>query len=143
VIDGNDTISALSQLRLTATGSAEFNVDLNGRTEKAVIMGEIYRHKGSWKLRAQGQGLTADWSHSSAMVLMSHSQLIPRNRPGSVWRRSWKGKHPRLSAWQKSQYSLAKHKLDTVEARVAFVLDASGSMTGQFKRVMCSPFSTV
>jgi hypothetical protein len=106
VIDGNDTISALSQLRLTATGTAEFNVDLNGRSEKAVIMGEIYRHKGSWKLRAQGQGLTADWSHSSAMVLMLHSQLIPRNLPGSVWRRSWKGKPPRLSAWQKSQYFL-------------------------------------
>ena len=56
MIDGNDTISGLSQLRLTATGIAEFNVDLKGRTEKAVIMGEIYRHQGQWKLRAQGQG---------------------------------------------------------------------------------------
>jgi hypothetical protein len=82
VIDGNDTISALSQLRLTATGTAEFNVDLNGRSEKAVIMGEIYRHKDSWKLRRKGRGLTADWSHwLSAMVSMSHSQKYPAGGP--------------------------------------------------------------
>lgn len=56
VIDGNDTISGLSQLKLTAGGLADFFVDLNGRTEKAVIMGEIYRHQGNWKLRAQGLG---------------------------------------------------------------------------------------
>ncbi|MGL5408990.1 MAG: vWA domain-containing protein, partial [Shewanella sp.] len=30
--------------------------------------------------------------------------------------------------------SLAKHKLEQVKAKVAFVLDASGSMTSQFKR---------
>ncbi|MDT1862351.1 VWA domain-containing protein, partial [Acinetobacter baumannii] len=45
------------------------------------------------------------------------------------------GKAPALiSLAKKASISLAKHKLDTVEARVAFVLDASGSMTGQFKK---------
>uniref|UniRef100_UPI00190F728C VWA domain-containing protein n=1 Tax=Klebsiella pneumoniae TaxID=573 RepID=UPI00190F728C len=39
-----------------------------------------------------------------------------------------------ISLAKKASISLAKHKLDTVEARVAFVLDASGSMTGQFKK---------
>lgn len=122
VIDGNDTISGLSQLRLTATGIAEFNVDLKGRTEKAVIMGEIYRHQGQWKPGRKGRGLTVDWSHwPSAMVSMSHNQKIPhRNRPGSVWRKSWKESTRAYQSGKKASISLAKHKLETVEARVAF-----------------------
>ncbi|WP_142889863.1 TerD family protein, partial [Klebsiella pneumoniae] len=55
-IDGSDTISGLVQLKLSAESQATFFVDLNGRTEKAVIMGEVYRYQGNWKLRALGQG---------------------------------------------------------------------------------------
>ncbi|MEI4896889.1 TerD family protein, partial [Klebsiella pneumoniae] len=56
VIDGSDTISGLAQLKLSAESQSTFFVDLNGRTEKAVIMGEVYRYQGNWKLRALGQG---------------------------------------------------------------------------------------
>ncbi|MEI4920829.1 TerD family protein, partial [Klebsiella pneumoniae] len=50
VIDGSDTISGLAQLKLSAESQSTFFVDLNGRTEKAVIMGEVYRYQGNWKL---------------------------------------------------------------------------------------------
>ena len=137
VIDGNDTISALSQLRLTATGTAEFNVDLNGRSEKAVIMGEIYRHKDSWKLRAQGQGFNGGLEPLAVSYGVDVAQ--PADTPSEASRisleKKLEGKAPALiSLAKKASVSLAKHKLDTVAARVAFVLDASGSMTGQFKK---------
>ncbi|WP_285278153.1 VWA domain-containing protein, partial [Klebsiella pneumoniae] len=42
---------------------------------------------------------------------------------------------PRLvSLAKKASVSLTKNKLDTLEAAVAFVLDASGSMSGQFSK---------
>ena len=137
MIDGNDTISGLSQLRLTATGIAEFNVDLKGRSEKAVIMGEIYRHQGQWKLRAQGQGFNGGLEPLAVSYGVDVAQ--PEDTPTQPARisleKKLEGKAPALiSLAKKASVSLAKHKLETVEARVAFVLDASGSMTGQFKK---------
>ena len=42
---------------------------------------------------------------------------------------------PRLvSLAKKATVSLTKHKLNTLQASVAFVLDASGSMSGEFSR---------
>ncbi|MBD3710076.1 VWA domain-containing protein [Klebsiella pneumoniae] len=79
----------------------------------------------------------AGLSHwQSAMVwTWNLQQKLYRNQPGSALKRNSKVKRLRLSALaKKASISLAKHKLDTVEARVAFVLDASGSMTGQFKK---------
>ena len=116
VIDGNDTISALSQLRLTATGTAEFNVDLNGRSEKAVIMGEIYRHKDSWKLRAQGQGFNGGLEPLAVSYGVDVAQ--PADTPSEASRisleKKLEGKAPALiSLAKKASVSLAKHKLDT------------------------------
>lgn len=56
VIDGEDTISGLSSLSMQAQGIAEFQAETQGRSEKAIILGEVYRHNGAWKLRALGQG---------------------------------------------------------------------------------------
>jgi S1-C subfamily serine protease len=42
---------------LTATiGEYRYSVDLNNRGEAALILAEIYRHNGSWRLAANGQG---------------------------------------------------------------------------------------
>ncbi len=47
-------MGGLAQLKLSAESQATFFVDLNGRTEKAVIMGEVYRYQvateaqGAW-----------------------------------------------------------------------------------------------
>ncbi|MBL2359270.1 tellurium resistance protein TerF, partial [Klebsiella pneumoniae] len=119
-------------LRLTATGIAEFNVDLKGRSEKAVIMGEIYRHQGQWKLRAQGQGFNGGLEPLAVSYGVDVAQ--PEDTPTQPARisleKKLEGKAPALiSLAKKASVSLAKHKLETVEARVAFVLDASGSMT--------------
>ncbi|EGJ4538887.1 TerD family protein, partial [Escherichia coli] len=52
VIDGEDTISGLSLLSIQAPGIADFQDETQGRSEKAIILGEVYRHNGAWKLRA-------------------------------------------------------------------------------------------
>lgn len=137
VIDGSDTISGLAQLKLSAESQATFFVDLNGRTEKAVIMGEVYRYQGNWKLRALGQGFNGGLEPlavSYGVDVEPAPEVVPRPARISL-EKKLEGKAPALiSLAKKASISLAKHKLDTVEARVAFVLDASGSMTGQFKK---------
>ncbi|HBR2633248.1 TPA: VWA domain-containing protein [Klebsiella pneumoniae] len=137
VIDGSDTISGLAQLKLSAESQATFFVDLNGRTEKAVIMGEVYRYRGNWKLRALGQGFNGGLEPlavSYGVDVEPAAEVVPQPARISL-EKKLEGKAPALiSLAKKASISLAKHKLDTVEARVAFVLDASGSMTGQFKK---------
>ncbi|HCI4370854.1 TPA: VWA domain-containing protein [Klebsiella pneumoniae] len=137
VIDGSDTISGLAQLKLSAESQATFFVDLNGRTEKAVIMGEVYRYQGNWKLRALGQGFNGGLEPlavSYGVDVEPAAEVLPQPARISL-EKKLEGKAPALiSLAKKASISLAKHKLDTVEARVAFVLDASGSMTGQFKK---------
>lgn len=137
VIDGSDTISGLAQLKLSAESQATFFVDLNGRTEKAVIMGEVYRYQGNWKLRALGQGFNGGLEPlavSYGVDVEPAAEVVPQPARISL-EKKLEGKAPALiSLAKKASISLAKHKLDTIEARVAFVLDASGSMTGQFKK---------
>lgn len=137
VIDGSDTISGLAQLKLSAESQATFFVDLNGRTEKAVIMGEVYRYQGNWKLRALGQGFNGGLEPlavSYGVDVEPAAEVVPQPARISL-EKKLEGKAPALiSLAKKASISLAKHKLDTVEARVAFVIDASGSMTGQFKK---------
>lgn len=137
VIDGSDTISGLAQLKLSAESQSTFFVDLNGRTEKAVIMGEVYRYQGNWKLRALGQGFNGGLEPlavSYGVDVEPAPEVVPQPARISL-EKKLEGKAPALiSLAKKASISLAKHKLDTVEARVAFVLDASGSMTGQFKK---------
>lgn len=56
VIDGPDTVSGLARIRLSIEDIASFEVDPTGGAEKALILGEVYRHGTGWKFRALGQG---------------------------------------------------------------------------------------
>lgn len=100
-------------------------------------MGEVYRHQGNWKLRALGQGFNGGLEPlavSYGVDVEPAAEVVPQPARISL-EKKLEGKAPALiSLAKKASISLAKHKLDTVEARVAFVLDASGSMTGQFKK---------
>ncbi|WP_312409969.1 VWA domain-containing protein [Pseudescherichia sp.] len=137
VIDGNETISRLEMLTIHAQGIAEFTVDTHGRSEKAIIMAEVYRHNGAWKLRTLGQGF--DGGLEPLAVSFGVDVAQPAPQPAVSTRvsleKKLESKSPRLiSLAKKATVSLTKHKLDTLEASVGFVLDASGSMKGQFKK---------
>lgn len=140
VIDGNDTISGLRHLNLSAEGVASFATETQGRSEKAIILAEVYRYQGGWKIRALGQGFNGGLEPlavSYGVDVAASSEPTPQSvKSASVsLQKKLESRAPRLvSLAKKATVSLTKYKLDTVAASVAFVLDASGSMTAQFKR---------
>ena len=140
VIDGSDTINGLRQLTLNVDGVASFEVDTPGRREKAIILAEVYRYQGGWKIRALGQGFNGGLeplavSFGVDVAAPSEPAALPVKSGKISLEKKLESRAPRLvSLAKEATVSLAKHKLDTIEASVAFVLDASGSMTGQFKR---------
>ncbi|MDX7998046.1 tellurium resistance protein TerF [Xenorhabdus sp. Reich] len=142
VIDGPDSVANLQQLKFEAQNVATFTVLTVGRTEKALIVAEIYRHSGNWKLRALGQGfngglepLAVNFGVDVEQPASSNPSPSPSLSPTISLEKKLQAKAPRLVNLAKNAtVSLNKHKLQSIKARVAFVLDASGSMTGQFKK---------
>lgn len=134
VIDGDETISNLNMLSILAPEIAEFSVETQCRSEKAIILAEVYRHNGAWKLRALGQGFIGGLEPLAISYGVDVAQ--PSQQPARIsLEKKLETKSPRLvSLAKKATVSLTKNKLDTLEAAVAFVLDASGSMTGQFNK---------
>lgn len=137
VIDGSDTITVLQHLNLQAPGIASFEPETAGRSEKAIIVAEAYRHNGSWKLRALGLGFNGGLEPLAISYGVDVAQPAPQPaQPARIsLEKKLETKSPRLvSLAKKASVSLTKNKLNTLEAAVAFVLDASGSMSGQFSK---------
>ncbi|MDC9597494.1 VWA domain-containing protein [Xenorhabdus anantnagensis] len=139
VIDGPDSVANLQQLKFEAPNIASFTVSTAGRTEKAMIVAEIYRHSGNWKLRALGQGFNGGLGPLAVNFGVDVEQPVPSDNPPPSptisLEKKLQDKAPRLVSLAKNAtISLNKHKLQSIKARVAFVLDASGSMHNQFKK---------
>lgn len=145
VIDGSDTMTGLQQLSLQAPGIASFEPETAGRSEKAIIVAEVYRHNGNWKLRALGQGFNGGLEPLAVSYGVDVSSPAPAPAPSPApqhtaapvisLEKKLEKQAPRLvSLAKKATVSLTKHKLNTLQASVAFVLDASGSMSGEFSR---------
>lgn len=136
VIDGSESICDLTSLSLQIPGIAEFNMETQGRSEKAIIMAEVYRHNGAWKLRVPGlgynDGLEALASSFGVDVAPGVPQSAEPKRVSLV--KKLEQQSPRLiSLAKKATVSLTKNNLHTLQAAVAFVLDASGSMSANFR----------
>ena len=56
VVDGKSTISDFANLTLHIDGVCSYDVPVESRTEKSLILGHIYRHQNGWKFRAMGVG---------------------------------------------------------------------------------------
>lgn len=140
VIDGPDSVSGLQRIQMNAEGVATFDIPLAGRSEKALIVAEVYRHNGNWKLRASGQGFNGGLEPLAVHFGVDVTSPSPAPAPAPTsttvsLERRIQEKAPRLISLAKTvTVSLAKHNLQSVKAKVAFVLDASGSMTGEFKK---------
>ncbi len=136
VIDGDNTLEHLAQLSIAASELARFDVDVNGRQEKALIVAEIYRYQGQWKLKAVGQGFNGGLEPLARHYGVDVASPAAESAPVKISvEKKLQEKAPRLVSLAKTAtVSLTKHKLESVQARVAFVLDASGSMKGQFKK---------
>lgn len=140
VIDGPDSVSGLHRIQMNAEGVAMFDIPLAGRSEKALIVAEVYRHNGNWKLRASGQGFNGGLEPLAVHFGVDVTSPSPAPAPAPTsttvsLEKRIQEKAPRLISLAKTvTVSLAKHNLQSVKAKVAFVLDASGSMTGEFKK---------
>ncbi|MDE9541879.1 vWA domain-containing protein [Xenorhabdus bovienii] len=138
VIDGPNSVADLQQLKFEAQNVATFTISTENRTEKAMIVAEIYRHSGNWKLRTLGQGFNGGLEPLAVNFGVDVKQPAPSNPPSTPTislEKKLQDKAPRLVSLAKNAtVSLNKHKLQSIRARVAFVLDASGSMNAQFKK---------
>ncbi len=150
-LDGAGTMSQVSRghLRITAGGSEVARFPFSGgdfAQEKAVVVGEVYR-KGVWRFAAVGQGfdggLSALLKHfggeeieDSAPPPLPVPSEPPKAASSSREERTevkLRKEAPQLVELSKKlSVSLKKSDLEEVVARVALVLDASGSMTGQY-----------
>lgn len=154
VIHSAHDFSAAEHLKLGVEGQAEFFPLTRNMTEKALILGHLYRHQGNWKFRALGQGFNGGLAplatHFGVDVADQptpqappppppKASASPSSAPTSPARtvdleKRLAAQAPRLISLAKPiRLSLEKKQLTQTRARVAFVLDASGSMMGQFR----------
>lgn len=106
--------------------------------ERAIMLFEVYRKDGSWRLNSilQGfnEGLDALVRHFGGEVAEA-APAAPAPAPVTVSLEKKVAAAPELvSLAKKATVSLEKAKVSDVRARVVLVLDGSGSMTGQYKR---------
>ena len=136
VIDGPDSISGLQQIQLNVEGVAVFNVPLADRSEKALILGEVYRHNSGWKLRASGQGFSGGLEPLAVNfgVDVSSPSPVPAAVITTVsLEKRIQEKAPRIISLAKTAtVSLTKHNLQSAKAKVVFVVGASGSLADAF-----------
>jgi stress response protein SCP2 len=123
-------------------GGVKATVPTAGKTETALILGEVYRRNGEWKFRCLGQGFEGGLAPLATNfgVVVEEPAPAPVAPPAPAPARislekKIEAKAPQLvSLAKKVQVTLEKKKLTDVVAQVALVLDASGSMNGQYSK---------
>lgn len=151
-IDGAGTMSQIASgyVRFLDAGSEVARFAFTGAdfaAERALMLLEIYRKDGVWRTCALGQGFNgglATLVQSFGGTLADEptpTTLPPADSPPSSaaparlsLEKKVEQQAPRLvSLAKKASVSLEKKRLTQVVARVGLVLDASGSMTMQYK----------
>ncbi|MDH0563249.1 VWA domain-containing protein [Acinetobacter courvalinii] len=152
-IDGQNVMSQLQQatiqiLNLQLQPIAELKLDGGFfDQERATMLIEIYRKDGIWRLAAIGQGFNAGLAaliqHFGGEVAeepatqtapAAPQSNIDLKKKLSLQKAEKTGNASIIDLTKKSLVQLEKKNLLGVTARVALVLDASGSMDGQYRR---------
>jgi stress response protein SCP2 len=134
-IDGNGTMNDISRcaVNVSQNGSSKLSFDLTGKDfqqEKAIIAVEIYR-KDVWRLSAVGAGFNGGLSD-----LLKHyggEEVVAAPTKLSLEKKLEQEAPALLSLAKPLKLSLDKHKLSDTIAKVALVMDISGSMTNQYR----------
>lgn len=105
--------------------------------EKAVIACEIYKRNQEWKVNMVGRGfnggLSALLQHFGGVEITDAPESHDKKTKVSL-EKKLEAQAPKLVSLAKPiKVSLEKHKLSQVEAKVALVLDLSGSMNQRYK----------
>lgn len=147
-IDGNGTMNAVSRcsIKIAQGGMDKLTFDLSGKdfqNEKAVIMIEIYRKDG-WRIAAVGSGFNGGLGDllksygGEEVAKVSPPPPKPTVAPTptvSLLEKRLEKEAPALVSLAKPlKISLEKHKLAATVAKVALVMDISGSMSAQYQQ---------
>ena len=143
-IDGAGTLGqiGISQFSLSEAGQTKAACTFSGSTfkaERAVMLVELYRKDDTWRLNSilQGfnEGLDALVRHFGGEVA-EDAPAAPTPAPTkvSLEKRVADAAPQLVSLAKKAQISLEKAKVADIRCRIGQILDASGSMNGQYKR---------
>ncbi|MBR3623187.1 MAG: VWA domain-containing protein, partial [Selenomonadaceae bacterium] len=139
-IDGDGVMGNINRFSLTMTQDGKETAEfiLNGadfKNEKAIIALEIYRKGDDWRFNAVGRGF--DGGLDVLLESFGGEQIkeeIPEAPPKvSLEKKLAEGAPKLVSLAKPLKVSLEKHKLTDIIARVALVLDISGSMSGRYR----------
>jgi stress response protein SCP2 len=140
-IDGAGAMSDIQTSRFLIKdmdGREAARCEFSGTTftaEKAIMVADIYRKNGEWRLASNLQGYNAGLD---ALVVHFGGEVAdtPPAAPAMVsLEKKIADAAPQLvSLAKKAQVSLEKARLTDTRARVGLVLDASGSMNAQYSR---------
>jgi stress response protein SCP2 len=141
------TSQAMSALRSLEFSMNEMSFSVTGTDfsqEKAVIIAEIYKKFGIWRLGISGQGFNGG---IEALVAnfggqpLNLEKVTQSTAPAPVevkkisLEKRFEEKAPELISLAKlATISLEKNGLTAIKAKAAFVIDASGSMTTQYNQ---------
>lgn len=154
-IDGQATMhdihNGVVNVQLLGKTVAQFTFTGNDfEQERAVMLMELYRKAGIWRISATAQGfnggLDALVKHFGATVAETPAPIVPpspvANRSRiSLEKRLEKEAPKLLSLTKKSAISLAKVGLESHRAKVCLCLDISGSMSRLYRDGLIQAFS--
>lgn len=141
-VDPKYKLNTLQKSSILLSGSNDSaNCDFSGDNfseERAVMMTEFYKKNNEWRFRLLMQGfndgLDALVRHFGGEVDEPTEEASPVKTAISLDKKVEKEAPALVSLAKKAQVSLDKLNLNEVKARVGLVLDASGSMNGQYRR---------
>ncbi|MBP9786712.1 MAG: VWA domain-containing protein [Acinetobacter sp.] len=151
-IDGQPVMSQTQQILVQVVNLqqqvvAEFRLDGHMfDQERAAMLIEIYRKDNIWRLAANGQGFSAGLAaliqhfggevaeEAAPQVTAPPLTSIDLKKKLSLEKAEKTGNASIIDLTKKSLVQLEKKNLLGITARVALVLDASGSMDGQYRR---------
>ena len=146
-IDGAGSMNSLSHDRASkfsildggiTAGKCEFTGQ-NFEQQKALMVVDIYKKSGVWRMAVnlQGfiEGLPAIVRHFGGEVASDDTQTAPpAPAPVSLEKRISDQAPALVSLAKKATVSLEKKGLSALNAKVGLVLDASGSLNGQYRK---------
>ncbi len=146
-IDGTQTMSQIQQGAVQivnqGTAAAEFSFQAkNFKDEKALMLAEFYQKDGVWRFAAVGQGF--NWGLAALVSFFggdvaeeapaAPQSAVSGNSAISLEKKIEKAAPQLVNLAKKATISLEKKQLTQVKAQVGLVLDASGSMNGQYNK---------
>ncbi|MCO8164107.1 VWA domain-containing protein [Pseudomonas sp. 21LCFQ010] len=145
-IDGAGTMQQIraSHFSIGQAGREVARGEFSGSSfnaEKAIMVIDLYRKNGEWRLASNLQGYNAGLD---ALVVHFGGEVADEPAPApapvvatakiSLEKKVAEAAPQLVSLAKKAQVSLEKAQLTDTRARVGLVLDASGSMNGQYSR---------